>query len=291
MRIGAIVLLFLLGALAAAPARAERIYLRDGDFIDGWILEERGDRLVVQVIQGTSVGKVTILQTEIDKIDRTRRESLDEALARARAKTPAGPAAPAPAPPPAAPPSATPAAPKAPQPAGGAPKKEEKKKTAAELIPKATPEQEAEIEASLAKLGGESHHKGRSGREEAALEALTAMGPVVLPYVTTALADPNAAKRMNAAKVITNVAHQEQHIEAYLETIPALLIILQDQGTEKSRYVRAAGAEALDAISGAGIAWPAVPDWMNELTPEEAAAAQKWQEWWAATKKKLGEKK
>jgi hypothetical protein len=264
--------------LFAAPARAERVYLRDGDVIEGWILEESPTQLVLQVIRGSSVGKITIAQADVELVDRRRTESLEDALARARRSRPG----PEPAPPAAPPPGVTP--PAAPPPGAPAPKKEAPKKTAADLIPKATPEQEEEIQAQLAKLGGESHHRGRAGREGAAAETLAAMGPVVIPYMALALDDANGATRRGAAKVLASVAHTETHLEAYVDAIPGLLRLLQDA----SPYARADGAEALDAIAGAGIAWPAAGD-APEITPEEAAATLKYQQWWEAAKKKLGE--
>src|SRR5437763_3682471 len=76
---------FLAGAAALAPAaRAERVYLKNGHEIEGWIVEETKAQVVLAIINKryATVGKITIDPAEIEQIDRVRKESLEEALAR-----------------------------------------------------------------------------------------------------------------------------------------------------------------------------------------------------------------
>jgi hypothetical protein len=274
MRAPSKLLALLLGTTAAllvpAPARAERIYLRNGQTIDGWIVEETADHLVLEVVRDATVGKIELAAAEIDRIDRERTESLEEALVRAKA---AKAAAPPPRPP--APPSAPPGRPPPPR------------KTAAELIPKPTPQQEVAIQADIDKLGTPRRRRGSvSPEREAALADLIRMGPVVIPYVAQVLGDDSVLRRWGAAAVLENVAHAERHVEAYVDAIPGLLNLLADAGTAESPRVRATAAGALRAISGAKIDWPRgarLPD----LSFDEIAASQKWQDWWARTRPQL----
>jgi len=282
-----------LGAILAPAASAERIQLKNGHEIkECWILEETKSEIVVAVIRGGNIGKLTLDRETVDAIDRTRETTIEEALAKARKameeearrreteRAAAAAAATATA--------TARAAGAAGGAAGGAGKGTGDSGIApgsklANLIGPTTPEEEEKIAASIQGIGDTRNQGGAAGRRENALKELVAMGPKAMGAITKALSDDVAYRRMNAARAVAEIAKADGRIGIYEEAIPALLKILYDQ----QPWVRTHANKALEAVSGSTMGFP--PEIRAEdLTPAELQAIDKWGKWWDAQKAILG---
>jgi hypothetical protein len=261
----------------APAARAERVYLKNGYEIEGWIVEESKAEVVIAIIRRGTVGKITIDPAEIAQIDRTRRESLDEALARYRREMAAEEAARL------TPINQTTTAQPAPAPAP-APAAKEAAKAGGEgeaAIPKPTPEQQETIAAGIAGIGDTRTAGGAATRRENALASLVEVGLPALPALTEALSDGNWYRRMNAARAIAEIAPKDTRLALYQEAIPRLVTLLSDS----MPFVRTAANHALEAISGQRMGFD--ENQTDELQPADLAVIDRWRKWWEAAKQGL----
>ncbi|GIW73020.1 MAG: hypothetical protein KatS3mg102_2562 [Planctomycetota bacterium] len=286
MRAAATGMLALLVILLCSPipARAERIRLKNGRTVEGWIVEENKAQIVVAIIRDATVGQLIIDATQVEEIDRRRFESLEEALARARAERearererrsglPAVPTATAAAaePQPAREPGAGATPPE--QRAAGASQAE----STEQLFPPLTEEEQARVAQLIESLGDTRRAGGAATRRENAETALVEMGIRVIPALTEALGDQaNVYRRMNAAQAIGRIAEKDRRLELYREAISQLMKLLQDTHP----WVRIAANGALEQISGQRFGYPKEPLSWETIAAPERAAFEKWQAWW-----------
>lgn len=270
-------------------ARAEKIYLKNGFDIEGWIVEESKAEVIVAIIKHGTIGKLTIDPAEIEQIDRTRRESIEEALERykreqaerAAALAKVQPAAPTATAQPEA--GAAPAAGAAPPAGEGAtPPAGTVEKPAGEVtIPVPTPEQEEKIQAGIDGIGDTRRAGGAATRRDNALHSLIEVGPAAIPAIVDATGDANWYRRMNAARAIAGIAREHRDLRLYENAVPAMLKLISDSNP----HVRTAANEALEAISGQRVGFE--PASTEELQPSELAVIDRWKQWWEGAKATL----
>lgn len=260
-------------AFLAPAARAERVYLKNGHEIEGWIVEETKAQVVIAIIKRGTVGKITIDPAEIDQIDRVRKESLEEALARYKREMEL---------------QAQEAARLAlVQPSGAtvtaAPVASEKPKKSDKVeIPAPTPEQVEKIQQAIEAIGDTRKAGGAGTRRDNGVKALVEVGIPAIPDVNAAMTDGNWYRRMNAARALAGVAAQDRRLKLYEESVPKLLQLLSDG----QPFVRIEANGALEAIfepQKMGFQPPAT----EELQPSEMAVIDRWTKWWEAEQKKL----
>ena len=267
---------------AAAPARAERITLKNGWEIEGWIVEESKAEVVVAIIKHGSVGKLTIDPANIEEIDRTRKESLEQALERYKREQAALDAArlakiqqaQAAAATQTAEVAATPKPAAQPQPATP-PGAEEP------LVPPPTAEEAERIQQGIDGIGDTRRAGGAATRRDNAVKSLIEVGKPAIPALTTALGDANWYRRMNAARALAGIAEVEKQLKIYREAVPALLKLLSDS----TPFVRIAANAALEAISGQKMGFEEPKT--EELQPSELAVIDRWSKWWEAAQQGL----
>jgi hypothetical protein len=277
--------LVLVGAAAFAPsASAERILLKNGHEIkDCWILEESKHELVVAVIRRGNIGKIILDPINVDEIDRTREQTLEQALAKARAALEAEERRLAAERAAAAAAAATMTATTEEGAAEGeseAAKKMRAKKSA-DLVGPTTPEEQARIDAAIKGIGDTRNVGGAAGRREQALRDLVAIGPKALDALSDSLEDDVSYRRMNSARAIADIAAQDRRLQLYADSIPKLIKLLYDPQI----WVRVAANRALESVSGQSMNFPEPKG--EEPSPEELAAIDKWGKWWDATKQLL----
>ncbi len=272
----------------ANAAQAERIWLKNGRMIEGWIVEENEVNVVVAIIRDATVGKLTLSTTEVEKIDRRRVESLEEALERAREERARRerlmrPATVTPTP------TVIPAeerangqrragdsAPEGEQATAGGEKKP--------LFEPLTDEEKAKVQRLVRELGDTRRAGGAAGRRERARRALVAMGPKVIPMLNEALDDTgNYYRRMNAATALRDIAAADDRIELYAESVPRLLSLLEDQHP----WVRVSANAALEQIAGRSFGFPSEPTSWDHVSRRERQAAARWRAWWREVHRKL----
>jgi hypothetical protein len=276
--------------MAALPASAERIKLKNGRIVEGWIVEENDVQVVVAIIREATVGKLTFRATDIDEIDRRRVESLEEALERARDERgrqerlrPAAitgtadvdeqgesaPVAGAPT-------------------TGSTALAEGADDAAASLFEPLTEEELQQVERLVRVLGDTRRAGGAAGRREQARQALVDMGPKVLPKLTEALQDAtNIYRRMNASTAIGEISGADNRLALYEESVPRLLGLLSDAHP----WVRISANGALERISGRAFGFPPEPTSWEGISRVEREATARWQAWWRDAQKTLGNKK
>jgi hypothetical protein len=259
-------------ALFAPAARAEKIYLKNGYEIDGWIVEETKAQVVIAIIKRGSVGRITIDPAEIEQIDRTRKETMEEALARYRHDVALQQQEAA---------RLALLQPQTPTPTAAQPdaKKPEKKSDEVK-IPAPTPEEEAKIQDAIQAIGDTRKAGGAGSRRESGVRALVEVGLPSIPYLNDALGDGNWYRRMNAATALGRIAAKDNRLKLYEDAVPKLISLLQDA----QPFVRAEANGALEAISGTnqGFQGPGGPD----LQPSDLAVVDRWQKWWDQAKGK-----
>jgi hypothetical protein len=254
----------------AERAAAERITLKNGYEIEGWIVEESKAEIVLAIIKGGAVGKITIDPADVDRIDRTRKESIEEALARYRREQAEAARLALPQP-------AAPAASK--EPAAAAPAKGGEEPA---VLPEPTREEEEKIRAAIDAIGDTRHAGGAATRRDNARKELVAIGLPAVPALTEAVGDSNWYRRMNAARAIAGIAAGgERKLGYWKEAAPRLIETLGDSVP----FVRAAANEALEAISGTNVNYPEPR--AGEPSAEEQAAIERWAQWWESVRKDI----
>jgi hypothetical protein len=270
------------GLLAPASALAERITLKNGHEIkECWILEESRAQIVIAVIRGANIGKITLDPASVESIDRTREITLEEALQKARKALEeeqrrrelerAAAAALA---------TQTAGVPGGAPGASGAGGSKEAGVAAgsrlAALVGPTTPEEEEKIAAAIQAIGDTRNQGGAATRRENALKELVQIGPKAIGALTKALGDDVSYRRMNAARAVGEIAKADGRVAIYEEAIPQLIKLLYDS----QPWVRLHANKALEALSGLQMDYPEPKG--EDLAPGELAAIDKWGKWWDA---------
>ncbi|MGE0711919.1 MAG: hypothetical protein AB7N76_03140 [Planctomycetota bacterium] len=154
-------------------------------------------------------------------------------------------------------------------------------------------EQEADIKQRIQQLGWQRGRggKGRGGmagsavRREAAREELVATyGERAIPALVTALSAARLWEARTAADALSDIIKGSKDPEAtrwlfrHFQAHAGLLRLMDNEGDITSPFVRLEGNEAMEAITGKTMGWPAGVQEALRTRPE-TIAYRKWVEW------------
>jgi len=276
-----IVALALVGLLAETAA-ADRFVLTSGDVIDDcWVVQETDRAYTVAVIRGADVGTMSIERSGVAAIERSAAETLDQALeraARARAERAPGTEATSV--------SASARRERAsPTPtsrsAAGLPQQRVEVVGAVVAI---SPAERARLDEAIADMGETRPAASAPALRSSALDAAAALGPKAIPALTEALTDPNSYRVEHAARALAKIAPGHRVLGAYVETVPALLTLLE----HRDPWVRVAADHALEGIANRTMVTPRrtvrllTDERLLDMSVAEREVVVRWTAWWEA---------